>query len=126
MPMSVNMLGLRTTTEVQARRKNGPAPQSTTGVASTIWAQDPPRAGSARPSISDMVMAKSGKVRIAQTHRRRFMSTSSGFASGPAATVCGSSAMPHIGQAAGPSLRTPGHMGQTCTPLEGGAADFLW
>src|ERR1700733_4332640 len=59
-----------------------------------------------------IAIAISGAVRARLTQKRRVMSRSSGFSSGAALTVRGSSAMPQIGQEPGPGRTISGCMGQ--------------
>src|SRR5271157_6025565 len=100
--MSVNMLGLRLTRDVQKRWKNGSPHQRTTGVA---------RANS-NQSIGPIAMINSGAVSARLTQKRRVMSRSSGFSSPAAVTVRGSRAMPQIGQEPGSERTISGCIGQ--------------
>ena len=62
-------------------------------------------------TCSAIASASTGTVSVKPNQNRRVMSTSSGFGpSSPVATT-GSSAMPHFGQAPGPTWRTSGCMG---------------
>ena len=115
MAMSVNMLRLRVTSDCHPRTKNGQPAHSTTGVANTNWSQFD-QVGStiicrlARwPPISTTT---TGSARASPSQKRRLISTSSGFGSDVAATSSGSSAMPQIGQAPGPTWRICGCIGQ--------------
>ena len=107
MPISVNMFGLRLTSEVQKRWKNGQPPQSTTGVASANSIQESePLFGCClctrgRPSCGTCRAGCRGTVSARLTQKRRVMSRSSGFSSADAVTVRGSRAMPQIGHAPG-------------------------
>src|SRR5215471_10808410 len=106
-PMRVNMLGLRFTSEVQKRWKNGRPPQMTTGVESRNSNQgdaipDTDAGRMPRPGIiSYIATTNNGTVRPKLTQNRRVMLRSSGFSSSFAATVRGSSAMPQIGHEPG-------------------------
>ena len=120
----VNMFSERFRSESHPRRKNGAAPQRTTGVASANWIHWDAAVGM-RSSQAD-TMGKSmdstmiGTARAAEIQNRRVMSASSG--SGPVASVAftGSRAIPHFGHVPGPSCRTSGCMGQVySTPSEG-------
>jgi hypothetical protein len=112
------MLGLRFTTDRQARTKKGHAAHSTTGAARAISTKGRTRPGSSDEtgwpgSMSPMAMSTTGTARPAATHRRRVMSRSSGFSPvSSTVAVLGSSAMPHLGQSPGPSCSTSGCIGQ--------------
>ena len=111
------MLGLRLTSEFQARRKKGSAAHSTTGVASTssihVARGSPIQSRTGRLIIGPMLMTSSGSDKAALIQRRRVKSINSGFGpSSAAGTPIGSSAMPHFGQSPGWSLTTSGCMGQ--------------
>ena len=102
------MFRLRCTIDVQPRTKNGQPPQSTTGVASTssIHSSAPPpeatgapAAGTGRPPSINSI----GAVSASDIQKRRVMSSSSGLACLDAATMRGSSAIPQIGHAPGPT-----------------------
>ncbi len=113
MPISVHMLGLAVRIEAMQRTKKGHAPHSTTGVASTSCAQLRTVAGMAGTSDAPhiartRVAADSGSVH----QKRRRKSTSSGFSSGSAVGITGSSAMPQMGQLPGASRRICGCIGQ--------------
>jgi len=110
------MFRLRFAIDCQARTKNGPPPQTTTGVArkscvhaatrgDTRWRSGWPG------SMSPITDASNGKVSTVLTQKRRVMSRSSGFTSSAALTVLGSSAMPHMGQAPGPGRTIWGCIG---------------
>src|SRR5579863_1766124 len=103
------MFGLRLTTEVQKRWKNGKPHQTTTGVASANSIQG--RAKRVR-NILPIEKITSGVVRIAATQNRRVISRTSGFSSSAAVTVRGSSAMPQIGQDPGSRRTISGCIGQ--------------
>src|SRR5580704_14800093 len=116
MPISVNMFGLRLTSEVQKRWKNGQPPHRTTGVASASSSQ-----GSAAPerkpkrifqNMADMAAISSGAVNTRLIQKRRVMSRSSELSSAAAVTVRGSSAMPQIGHEPGPGRTISGCIGQ--------------
>ncbi len=115
----VNMLRLRARIEFQPRTKKGQPAHSTTGVARTSWTITLTLRGtrSARPGISSpMASANSGTVSTRPIQNRRVMSTSSGLGPVSAATVIGSSAMPHFGQLPGSSRTISGCIGQVyCT-----------
>src|ERR1700722_10939841 len=129
MPISVNMFGLRFTSEVQKRLKNGSPHQRTTGVAKTnssqgstevqghttyrspLWMSNPPTNQCGR-SMLPMAIASRGAVRTTLTQNRRVMSRSSGLSSVAAVTVRGSRAMPQIGQEPGAGRMIYGRMGQ--------------
>src|ERR1700689_4845778 len=110
-PISVNMLGLRLTSERQKRWKNGQPPQSTTGVASansihgSATQESKPVSEvdcTPRPGIMWYMSSNiKGTVRARLTQKRRVMSRNSGFSSVDAVTVRGSSAMLQIGHAPG-------------------------
>jgi hypothetical protein len=116
--ISVNMFGLRFTTEAAARLKNGQPAHSTTGVASASCVQASSQAGTAcwtgwPGTRSDIASASSGTVSATPIQNRRVMSRSSGLTGSSAVTVRGSRAMPQMGQLPG-SLRTiSGCIGQT-------------
>ncbi len=136
MPISVNMFGLRLTSEVQKRWKKGAPPQSTTGVARANSSQGriELQGKNRSPTMTNapmkacgqnmvpMAMASRGAVRARLTQKRRVMSRSSGFSSCAAVTVRGSSAMPQIGHEPGPGRTTSGCMGQVYSMRADGAA----
>src|SRR5436190_13027408 len=101
--MSVNMFGLRLTTETQARSKNGQPAQKITGVANTrpIQLSTPPcDIDNAPPrAISVIVSANTGAASRADHQNRRVIDTSSGFGRSSSVMTRGSSAIPQIGQA---------------------------
>ena len=112
------MLGLRLTTDAQPRSKNGRPAQSTTGAAQASWNQlDAVRPTScvtrSPSSISPIASRNTGRPATAAMRKRRVMSSSSGFRTGPAVTASGSSAMPQRGHGTGSVSRTWGHIGQT-------------
>src|SRR5580704_4818297 len=112
-PISVNILGLRWTTDAQKRWKNGQPPHTTTGVARTNWSQL--RAPDDRGSLSaspNMAISKTGRESAALTQNRRNIESYSGSASTSAKASIGSSAMPQIGQDPGPSWTICGCIGQ--------------
>ena len=88
--ISVNMLGLRLTSDAQPRSKNGQPPQSTTGVASSKL-QPVDVCGEIQPWTGSREMRPHGQQRAAAAsatapiQKRRVMSTSSGF--GPSSAV---------------------------------------
>ena len=117
MAISVNILRLRVTSEVQPRSKNGLPPHRTTGLAIANWTQPQVRSeanpSSGRPGMrSAMAMTKTGRLRTRLTQNRRVMSTSSGLGASSRITVVGSSAMPQSGQSPGSSRKISGCMGQ--------------
>src|SRR5580693_2072075 len=107
MPISVNILGLRLTSEVQKRWKNGQPAQSTTGVANANSTQesDPDWDVACTAGQFGIIWYMSinirGAVSARLTQKRRVMLRSSGLSSATAVTVRGSSAMPQIGQEPG-------------------------
>src|SRR5205809_2553553 len=115
MAISVNMLGLRFTTDAQARSKNGHPARNTTGVASArpiqfttvpyVMTRRPP------PAMSAMVTATTGAASNAAIQNRLVMSTSSGLGVSSALTVRGSSAIPQIGHDPGASRTICGCIG---------------
>ena len=114
------MLRLRFATEAAARRKKGHAQTKHTGVANASSTKVRMRGDRAADtgcpgSMSPMATPHSGVVRDAARISRRVMSTISG--SGPSASSAEggpmrSRAMPHCGQAPGPSCTTSGSIGQ--------------
>src|SRR5690554_305161 len=116
-PISVHILGLRLTTDAQARLKNGAAAQTTTGVARISSAHlatvSPSQSRTGNPTIGPMATIRMGIVSAAETLSRKEKSTSSGFGpSSAAGTPIGSSAIPHLGQSPGASVTISGCMGQ--------------
>ena len=113
MPISVNMFGLRRTSEAQKRSKNGQPPQSTTGVAKTnsiaLRAPGANRNPSASPNIE---RTSTGNDNAALTQNRRRIESYSGSASTSAKTSIGSSAIPHFGHTPGPICTISGSIGQ--------------
>src|SRR6266436_1544137 len=102
-PISVNILGLRLTSEDQKRSKNGQPPQSTTGVASRNSMPFRTVGARCRPSDSpSMESSSTGSDKPALTQKRRRIESYSGSASTSANTSIGSSAMPQMGQLPGP------------------------
>src|SRR6267154_3242567 len=97
--MSVNMFGLRLTSDDQKRSKKGQAPQRTTGVArrnSTTLRMVGVRW---RPSDSPiMESTRTGSDNAALIQKRERMESYSGSASTCAKTSIGSRAMPQMGQ----------------------------
>src|SRR3954447_21810371 len=70
-----------------------------------------------------MAKISNGTESAAPTQKRRVMSANSGLgSSAPATAVIGSSAMPQIGQAAGPSRTISGCIGQVQSPAPATAA----
>ena len=101
-------------TDAQPRAKNGHPAQSTTGVASTSWAQaDAAGPRRCRPRTWPPISSRNtGTASASPTRKRRVMSASSGFGPTSAVASSGSSAMPQIGQVPGPTCRTSGCIGQ--------------
>ena len=99
------MFGLRLTSEVQKRWKNGRPHQRTTGVDERELNPDADCAISAQSTSMPDHAAHGNRekrtVRTRLTQKRRVMSRSSGFSSMAAVTVRGSRAMPQIGQEPG-------------------------
>ncbi len=121
------MLRLLWTSDAQPRAKNGQPPQRTTGVASASSLQRSAagdRPGGRKPkAISPIAASSSGRVKAAEIQKRRVIRASSGLSSpSPAAIVRGSSAMPQIGQAPGPSRTISGCIGQVYSAVPGAAA----
>src|SRR5579862_3305493 len=120
MPIRVNMLGLRLTSDVQKRWKKGHPAQRTTGVARKNSSHvklsgTPSRLKSKRrryPNIDAIATSNSGRVRATATQKRRVMSRNSGFSSAAAVTVRGSRAMPQMGHEPGVGRMISGCMGQ--------------
>src|SRR6266567_7414700 len=117
--MSVNMLGLRLTRDVQKRWKNGKPHQRTTGVARRN--SNHCRLNGGRKTLIESMCGKnmlliaitiSGALRITPTQKRRVISRSSGFSSTAAVTVRGSRAMPQMGHDPGSERTISGCMGQ--------------
>ena len=110
------MFGLRLTIDVHARSKNGQPAQNTTGVASARPSQliAAPRAIVSRPpaAMSAIATTTIGAASAAAIRKRRVMSTSSGFGPSSSVAVIGSSAIPQIGHAPGPSCTICGSIGQ--------------
>jgi hypothetical protein len=114
MAISVNMLRLPVRIDAQPRSKNGHPAHSTTGVASASWIQlevcDPShmcRSVRWLPISS----RNTGRVSASPIQSRRVISTSSGLGPASAVASSGSSAMPQMGQAPGPTCRISGCMG---------------
>jgi hypothetical protein len=119
------MLGLRRTTEAQARWKKGQPHQRTTGVVRTSCSQL--RAvmygcNGLPGSISVMAIRNAGRLSARPARKRRLMSANSGVSASPAVTERGSSAMPQMGQLPGRSRTTWGCMGQVYSTFVAGAA----
>jgi len=110
------MLRLRVSSERQPRTKNGQPPHSTTGVASSSSSHCRGRGAMISPTASGqnsaaMALKRTGMASAVPTQKRRLMSRNSALSSS-AATVRGSSAMPHLGQVPGWSCTTSGCIGQ--------------
>src|SRR5215469_7045174 len=113
MPISVNMFGLRLTSEAQKRLKNGQPPQSTTGVAKTSSTALRILCDNGNPSASPNIERTStGNDNAALTQNRRRIESYSGSASTSAKTSMGSSAIPHFGHTPGPLCTISGCIGQ--------------
>src|SRR5277367_4234101 len=124
MAISVNILVLRFTIDVQPRWKNGQPPHSTTGVANanSIHGSHVERnitLGFKRNHMNvpgqimlPIAISRSGAVSATPTQKRRVISRSSGFSSSVVLTVCGSSAIPQIGQLPDSARRISGCIGQ--------------
>jgi hypothetical protein len=104
-PISVNMFGLRFTTDAASRSKNGRPDHSTTGAASSSSTQ------AHRDEAPLMATATRGTVSAAPIKSLRVMSSSSGLRSSSATGLRGSSAMPHFGQLPGPRRTISGCIG---------------
>ena len=70
-----------------------------------------------------MASTKIGSVRAAEIHIRRVMSTSSAFGPSSIVTVRGSSAMPQIAQAPGPSRTISGCIGHVYSTRADGSVE---
>ncbi len=110
------MLRFMVWSDRQPRTKKGQPPQSTTGVARANWSHCTecivsPAGSQEGARSATMASMKSGRDSVVLTQKRRVMSISSSFFSS-AATVRGSRAIPHLGQAPGPSRRISGCIGQ--------------
>src|SRR5713226_4226634 len=101
-PISVNIFGLRLTSDDQKRSKKGQPPQRTTGVArrnSTLFRTVGVKC---RPSDSpNMERSRTGRDNVALTQNRRRIESYSGSASTSARISTGSSAIPQMGQLPG-------------------------
>src|SRR6266403_1196009 len=96
--MSVNMLGLRFTSDARNRWKNGQPPHSTTGVARRNSIPFLTVGAGCTPSDSpNMDRSKRGNDNAALIQKRRRMESYSGSASTSAKTSMGSTAMPQTG-----------------------------
>src|SRR5207249_5669328 len=112
-PISVNIFGLRLTSEDQKRSKNGQPPQRTTGVARKNSMAFRTVDVRCRPSDSpSMESSRTGSDKAALTQKRRRIESYSGSASTAAKTSIGSSAMPQMGQLPGPNRTISGCIGQ--------------
>ena len=124
MAINVNMFRCPVTIERQPRLKNGRPAHSTTGVDSIncIQRDESPITKllwSTEGTICAIARKKTGMVKTSPNQKRRVMSVSSGFSPSSAETVCGSSAIPHLGQSPGPSCSTSGCIGHVYAPLPG-------
>src|SRR5207244_9291853 len=112
-PISVNMFGLRLTSEDQKRSKKGHPPQRTTGVARKNSIPFRTAGVSWAPIRSPtMERSRSGRDNTALIQKRCRMESYSGSASTSAKTSIGSRAMPQIGQLPGPIWMIWGCIGQ--------------
>ena len=100
--MSVNMFGLRLTTDAHARSSSGRPHHKTTGVAKIHWRTE---------NLSNMPSTSTGTLNVAAIQNRPVMPASSGFTSSSSVTISGSRAMPHFGHAPGRFRRTSGCIG---------------
>src|SRR3954464_5585565 len=116
-PMSVNIFGLRLTSDVQKRSSNGHPHHSTTGVASASCNQFATECGIACATAGTMC-SSNGTVNASPIQKRRVMSRSSGFSSS-AITDIGSRAIPQMGQDPGSSRTISGCMGQVHFVFDG-------
>src|SRR5579864_5398673 len=110
------MFGLRFTSDVQNRWKNGSPHHKTTGVDSANSIQGrraPPNKlmNACGQNMLPIAIASSGAVSTTPTQKRRVMSRNSGFSSAAAVTVRGSSAMPQIGHEPGSERTISGCIG---------------
>ena len=103
----------RFTIDLQAREKNGPPPQRTTGVVRINSTHGAQRGGAWR-----IARVATGRVKTRLTQNRRVIRRSSrSVSSGESFGRSGSSVMPHWMQFPGPLWRTSGCIGQTYTVL---------
>ena len=111
-PISVNIFGLRFTSDAQKRSKNGQPPQITTGDASKssipFFSAGSIRSPSASPAIES---TSKGSDSAALTHNRLRIESYSGSACSPATISIGSRAIPQIGQLPGPICTISGCIG---------------
>src|SRR5205823_14490787 len=110
-PISVNMFGLRLTSDAQKRSKNGQPPHNTTGVANANSIKLRTLCVSRKPS-ANIDSTSTGNDIAALTQNRRRIESYSGSASTSAKTSIGSSAIPHFGHAPGPICTISGSIGQ--------------
>jgi hypothetical protein len=114
------MLGERLRSDAQNRWKKGSAAQSTTGVASTNCSQpssgSPIQCSKGSPTMPPIARSRIGTASAALTQSRRVKSMSSGLGPSSPVITAGSSAMPQIGQAPGPSRMISGCIGQVHCP----------
>src|ERR1700676_597779 len=102
-PISVNILGLRCTIDIQKRSINGQPPHNTTGVASKSSIQFRVAAGQCMGSqCAPIATTRIGTDSAALTQNLRHMDSYSGSASASASTSMGSSAIPQSGHEPGP------------------------
>ena len=98
----------------QPRAKNGAAAHNTTGAASANSIQSRimgAMSESSTPASPSMASANTGTLSVSEIQKRRSMSRYS-ESSWAARGSSGSSAMPQIGHAPGPTCRTCGSIGQ--------------
>src|SRR3954452_5533631 len=97
MAISVNMFGLRLTSDIQPRTKNGQPAQTTTGVAQIRPTAFAVRMLTAAPNPgirSAIEVTSTGADSTAAIQNRRVIVTSSGLGPSSNVTTLGSSAMP--------------------------------
>src|SRR5260370_28942170 len=103
-PISVNIFGLRLTSDDQKRWKKGQPPQRTTGVARKTSIAFRNCGARCKPSDSpNMDNSSNGSESAALTQKRKRIESYSGSASTSAKISIGSSAIPQIGQLPGPN-----------------------
>jgi hypothetical protein len=121
--MRVNMFHWRAPSDAQPRSKNGWPPHSTTGVAITSSIHSLLRSGrNVRLHGSAIAAKTNGSVNAAQIQRRLVMEINSSLGNSSAEIARGSSAIPQIGQLAGPCAVTSGCIGQVYSPQAAGSA----
>src|SRR5246127_3192535 len=111
--MSVNILGLRLTSDDQKRSKNGQPPQRTTGVESNNSIQLRNALETGSPSFSpDMPRTRTGTVKMALNQKRLRIEMYSASGVSSTAMSIGSSAIPHFAHVPGASRIISGCIGQ--------------